>query len=248
MNTNEVFGSLDGAIYEIQISRGDKMNALTDAMYGSLIEQLSFAEKNEDVKVIFLRSDTKHFSAGNDLADFLETKFDSDSNVVQFLKSLARLQKPLVCAVGGAAVGIGTTLLLHCDLVYASADTKFSVPFIKLGLTPEGGSSVLLAKRCGTARANDWLLTGRTFLAEEALNSGLVNAVYADTDTCWQEARSTAKRLAKSSARVLNDTKALLKADHVDGIIETMEKEAVIFAKGLDSDDAKAAFNAFLKR
>jgi enoyl-CoA hydratase/carnithine racemase len=248
MNTNEVIGSQDQSIYEIQISRGDKMNALTDAMYGSLIEQLQYAEQQADVKVIFLRSDNKHFSAGNDLADFLETKFDNESNVVQFLKTLARLKKPLVCAVGGAAVGIGTTLLLHCDLVYASADTKFSVPFIKLGLTPEGGSSVLLAKRCGTARANDWLLTGRTFLADEALNTGLVNGVYDDTETCWDEARNMAKKLAKGSSRVLNDTKALLKGEQVDSLIETMEKEAVIFAKGLESDDAKAAFNAFLKR
>ena len=248
MNTSHIFGKQIGEVYEIQIARGDKMNALTDLMYGSLIEQLEHAEKDESIRVIFLRSDNKHFSAGNDLADFLETEFDESSNVIRFLVGLARLKKPLVCAVGGAAVGIGTTLLLHCDLIYASDDSKFSVPFIKLGLTPEGASSKLLAQRCGTAKANDWLLTGRTFLTDEALKSGLINGSYPDIETTWNEARNIAVKLAKSSNRVLQETKALLKADQIDDVIETMRKEAVVFAKGLETDEAKAAFHAFLNR
>jgi len=248
MNTSEIFGELNESVYEIQISRGDKMNALTDAMYGSLVEQLQFAESDKATKVIYLRSDNQHFSAGNDLADFLKTEFNDDSNVVVFLKTLARLNKPLVCAVGGAAVGIGTTMLLHCDLVYASQDSKFSVPFIKLGLTPEGGSSLLLRQRCGSAKASDWLLTGRTFLAEEAFSAGLVNGLFLDTETTWQEARDVANSLARSSSRVLNDTKALLKGEQVDEVIRVMQKEAKVFAQGLQSEDAKAAFNAFLKR
>jgi len=248
MNTNEIFAEKDGFVYEIQIARGDKMNALTDAMYGSLVEQINYAESQEDIKVVFLRSDNKHFSAGNDLADFLETEFDDNSNVVQFLKTIARLTKPMVCAVGGAAVGIGTTLLLHCDLVYASEDSKFSVPFIKLGLTPEGGSSKLLAQRCGTAKANDWLLTGRTFLANEALNAGLVNGTFPDTEATWHAARKVAQSLAKNSSRVLNETKALLKGNQVEEVIELMRKEAAIFAEGLQSEESKAAFKAFLNR
>jgi len=248
MNTSHIFGEQSGQVYEIRIARGDKMNALTDAMYGSLIEQFAYAEAEESVRVIFLRSDNKHFSAGNDLADFLETEFNDSSNVVQFLLSIASLKKPLICAVGGAAVGIGTTMLLHCDLVYASEDSKFSVPFIKLGLTPEGASSKLLAQRCGTAKANEWLLTGRTFLADEALASGLINGCFSDTETTWNEARTIAVKLAKSSSRVLQETKALLKGDQIENVIATMRKEAIIFAQGLETEESKAAFNAFLNR
>ncbi len=248
LNTKEIFAAPDGAVYEVQIARGDKLNALTDAMYGSLIEQLKYAEASEDIKVIFLRSDNKHFCAGNDLADFLETEFNQASNVVQFLVTMARLTKPIVCAVGGAAVGIGATMLLHCDLVYACDDTKFSVPFIKLGLTPEGGSSKLLAQRCGPAKANDWLFTGRTFLAQEASDAGLVNGTFADTETTWSEARKIAQNLAKNSSRVLKETKALLKADQIENVVELMKKEAVIFAEGLATEESKAAFKAFLNR
>ena len=248
MSVKYIIGEQAGQIYEIQICRGDKMNAITDAMYGDLIEQLEIAEQDDSTHVIFLRSDNKHFSAGNDLADFLETEFNESSNVVKFLVSLASLKKPLICAVGGAAVGIGTTMLLHCDLVYASDDSKFSVPFIKLGLTPEGASSKLLAQRCGTAKANDWLLTGRTFLTDEALKSGLINGSYSDTETTWNEARNIAVKLAKSSSRALQETKALLKAEHIDSVIRTMRKEAVVFAKGLETEEAKAAFHAFFNR
>ena len=248
MNTNEIFAALSGEVYEIQIARGDKMNALTDAMYGSLVEQLNYADNDINTKVILLRSDNQHFSAGNDLADFLENDFNDDSNVVKFLRALARLQKPLVCAVGGAAVGIGTTMLLHCDLVLASADTKFSVPFIKLGLTPEGGSSLLLRQRCGTAKANEWLLTGKTFLAEEALSAGLINSVEADIESTWKTAMETAQGLARSSKEVLIETKKLLKQEYVETVIEVMKTEASIFAERLQSEEAKAAFNAFLKR
>jgi len=178
MSDESILGSAQGPVYEIQINRPDKMNALTDKMYGRLIDQLNFAESDDAIKVILLRSSSKHFSAGNDLADFLETDFNFESNVVQFLVTMASLSKPIIAAVSGAAVGIGTTMLLHCDLVYASETSKFSVPFIKLGLTPEGGSSQMLADRCGLAKANDWLLTGRNVLADEALASGLVNHLF----------------------------------------------------------------------
>lgn len=247
-NTKEIFAAPDGQIYEIQIARGDKLNALTDAMYASLVQQLKYAESDDTIKVIFLRSDNKHFCAGNDLADFLETEFNQESNVVQFLTIIASLTKPIVCAVGGAAVGIGTTMLLHCDLIYACEDTKFSVPFIKLGLTPEGGSSKLLAQRCSVAKANDWLLTGRTFLAQEALDSGLINGTFVDTETTWAEARKVAQKLARNSSRVLNETKSLLKADQIENVLELMKKEAVVFGAGLKTEESKAAFKAFLNK
>ncbi len=248
MDTKEIFANQLDSVYEIHISRGDKMNALTDAMYGSLVKHLEFAEASADIKVTIIRSDNKHFSAGNDLADFLESEFNSDSSVIQFLRAMATAKKPVIAAVGGAAVGIGTTMLLHCDWVIACEDTKFSVPFIKLGLTPEGGSSRLLAQRCGTARAHDWLLSGRTFLSKEALSSGLVNKISATIESTWEDARAMAKGLCKSSIRALTDTKALLKADEVDSVLALMEKEAKVFASALKTTECQNAFNAFLNK
>lgn len=248
MSCSELKCQLSKGVYEIQICRADKMNALTDAMYASLVANLKKAEGDDEARVIFLRSDNKHFSAGNDLADFLETDFNETSNVVQFLESLARLTKPLICAVGGAAVGIGTTMLLHCDVILASSDCKFSVPFIKLGLTPEGGSSQLLAHRCGSAKANDWLLTGRTFFADEALASNLVSRVLDDVELAWSEGRELAETMARSSHRVLQETKQLLKGDQIEATVTLMKKEAKIFSESLSTEEAKSAFNAFLKR
>jgi len=247
-NNELIMANINGAVLEIQINRPDKLNALTDYMYGSLIEKLKQAENDAAIKVILLRSSGPHFSAGNDLADFLEIEFNFKSNVIQFLVTLARLTKPIIAAVNGAAVGIGSTLLLHCDLVYAAADTKFSVPFIKLGLTPEGGSSQLLAERCGSLKANDWLLTGRNILADEALTSGLINQINEDAQSNWDAAMLCAQELTKNSVDVLLETKKLLKAEQVPTVIELIQKEAEVFAKRLQSDEAKTAFGAFLKR
>ena len=246
MNTSEIYADLDGQVYEIKISRANKMNALTDAMYGSLVDHMKYAESNPDIKVILIRSDNEHFTAGNDLADFVENEFTNESNVFAFLITIASLTKPLVCAVGGAAVGIGTTMLLHCDLVYANADTKFSVPFIKLGLTPEGGSSSLLAKKCGAAKAHEWLLTGRTFLTEEAEQAGLINGSFDDLESTWAGARKAAKSLSYSSLEALIATKKLLKGDDIESVISLMKKEGDVFQERLESDEAKAALNAFL--
>jgi enoyl-CoA hydratase/carnithine racemase len=248
MNTSEIYADLDGSLYELKISRENKMNALTDAMYGSLVEHLQYAEANPEIKVIYLRSDNEHFTAGNDLQDFVQNDFDDDSNVIQFLKIITRLKKPLICAVGGAAVGIGTTLLLHCDLVYACEDTKFSLPFIKLGLTPEGGSTKLLAERCGTAKANDWLFTGRTFLAAEAEQSGLVNGTFSDMQATWEGARKIAKSLSQNSLEVLLSTKELLKGEQVEEVLTVIKKEVKVFTERLNSDESQAIMKAFLNK
>lgn len=246
MSSNQVLTSIENHIFEIQINRPEKLNALTDEMYGSLVSSLREAEQNDQVKVILLRSSSAHFSSGNDLKDFLETDFNLQSNVIQFLRALASLTKPIIAAVNGAAVGIGTTMLLHCDLVFAAKDLKSSVPFIKLSLTPEGASSQLLAKRCGELKANEWLMTGRTVLADEALASGLVNAVFEDADTLWSEARKTAEKMTKSSMGVLLETKKLLKGDQVDDVLKLIEKEGQVFGQQLNTAEAKAAFKAFL--
>ena len=246
MTSEQILTSVENQVFEIQINRPEKLNALTDQMYASLVASLQAAEKEPNVKVILLRSSGAHFSSGNDLKDFLETDFNLESNVIQFLKTMAGLTKPIIAAVNGAAVGIGTTMLLHCDLVYAAKDLKSSVPFIKLSLTPEGASSQLLAKRCGELKANEWLMTGRTVLADEALSSGLVNLVYEDEQALWDGARATAEKLAKSSKEVLLATKKLLKGDQIEAVLSLIDKEALVFEQQLNSDEAKAAFKAFL--
>ena len=217
-------------------------------MYADLVSHLKTAESDLNTKVVLLRSSGAHFSSGNDLADFLQTDFNLQSNVVQFLLALARFSKPIIAAVNGAAVGIGTTMLLHCDLVYAASDAKFAVPFIKLGLTPEGGSSQLLAKRCGELKANEWLMTGRNVLADEALSTGLVNSVFDSSDRLWNEAQVSAEKLARNSSSILQKTKQLLKGGQVEEVIGLIEKEAEIFAECLQTAEAKAAFAAFLKK
>lgn len=248
MSHDWVKSKVDNGVFEIQLNRADKMNALTDSMYGSLVEKLIRAENDSEIKIVLLRSSSAHFSAGNDLADFLETEFNEQSNVVQFLLTLARMKKTIIAAVNGAAVGIGTTMLLHCDLVYAAKDAKFSVPFIKLGLTPEGGSSQLMAQRCGALNANDWLLTGRNVFADEACRAGLVNQVFDDAETLWSEVAKAAQKMSRSSMDVLLQSKQLLKGEQVDSIVKLIKKEAVYFAKRLESDEAKTAFDAFLNR
>ncbi len=243
-----ILSQQENEVFIIEINRPDKMNALTDEMYRLLTECLKSAEANPSVKVVLLKSSGAHFCAGNDLADFLETEFNQESNVIQFLITLASLKKTVIAAVNGAAVGVGTTMLLHCDLVYACENTKFSMPFIKLGLTPEGGASQLLAQRCGPAKACEWLLTGRNILAEEALQAGLVNQVFADNQTTWQKAMDSAAQLSSRSQQVLVESKKLMKGGQVDEVIELIKKEAVVFAERLQSDEAQRAFKAFLSR
>ncbi|TQV76614.1 enoyl-CoA hydratase [Aliikangiella marina] len=247
MSNEHILTSVENQVFEIQINRPEKLNALTDEMYANLVKNLKQAEQDSQIKVILLRSSGPHFSSGNDLKDFLETEFNLQSNVIQFLKVMASLTKPIIAAVNGAAVGIGTTMLLHCDLVYAAKDIKSSVPFIKLSLTPEGASSQLLAKRCGELKANEWLMTGRNVLADEALASGLVNAVFDDAESLWAESRKVAEKLAKSSDAVLLETKQLLKGAQIQDVLDLIDKEALVFAQRLSSEEAKAAFKAFLQ-
>ena len=239
MSDELVLVNQNNAVLEIQINRPDKMNALTDAMYASINSALDRASNDDEIKLVYLRSSGAHFSAGNDLADFLQTEFNLESNVVQFLLKLAAMQKPVVAAVNGAAVGIGLTLLLHCDIVFAAADVKLSVPFIKLGLTPEGGSSQMLAQRCGDLKANEWLLTGRTILADEAASTGLVNQVFENAEELWQASDSLTQKMSKSSLDILTASKQLLKGE---------QREEVFSFNQKGSNDFWPAFKKPMKR
>ncbi len=248
MSEQLVLTEQKGAVFEIALNRPDKMNALTDAMYALLNEALDSASTNNEIKVVVLKSTSKHFSAGNDLADFLETPFNLESNVVQFLLKMAAMKKPVIAAVEGAAVGIGLTMLLHCDMVFIGEKVKMSVPFMKLGLTPEGGASELLAKRCSDLKANEWLMTGRTIFAEEAVSTGLANQSFASIEGLNEHVDALAQKMAKNSLEILLKTKALLKGEDVESTLALIKKEAVIFGQQLKTEAAQAAFAAFLNR
>ncbi len=234
-------------VLTITLARFDKKNALTQDMYRQLIQALEQAQQDDAVKAVLLQGNDQCFSAGNDLQDFMAmTEVDEASPVIGFLLALSAFPKPLVAAVAGPAVGIGTTVLLHCELVLADANTRFQLPFVALGLCPEAGSSLLLAKRVGQAKANEWLLTGKPFGAAEAQQHGLINQVV-EGDVCAQ-GLALAKQLAALPAGAMQSSKALLKSWGQAELKACIEDEAEVFSRLLQGSECKAAIQAFFSR
>ena len=226
----------------------EKKNALTADMYQALAEALARAEADPAVRVILISGAGGNFTAGNDLADFLDhPPKDEDAPVFRFLNAFAGLQKPFVAAVDGVAVGVGTTVLLHCDLVYAGASARFALPFANLGRTPEAASSLLLPLRAGHARAAEMLMLGEVFSAQTALDSGIVNAVLPDGQVL-AHALERCRKLITQPAASLRLTKQLMKRSQQALIRETMGTEAEIFRQRLVSPEAKEAFAAFFEK
>jgi enoyl-CoA hydratase/carnithine racemase len=188
------------------------------------------------------------FSAGNDVADFLhQPPTGADAPVFQFLKGIATFPKPLLAAVCGPAVGVGTTMLLHCDLVYAGDNAAFSMPFVNLGLCPEAASSLLVPRLMGHQRASEALLLGEPFMAEAALEVGLVNRVLPPTEANAY-AQQQARKLAAKPLSSLIETKRLLKGAQIPAVLERMQQEGDIFRRMLTEPAAKEAFGAFLQK
>jgi enoyl-CoA hydratase/carnithine racemase len=238
---------IDG-VFRIEIARPEKKNALTAEMYQALAEALARAEADPSVRVILISGAGGNFTAGNDLADFLDhPPMDEDAPVFRFLNGFANLQKPFVAAVEGVAVGVGTTILLHCDLVYAGASARFALPFANLGLTPEAASSLLLPLRAGHARAAEMLMLGEVFSAQTALETGIVNAVLSDGQVL-ANALERCRKLTTQPAASLRLTKQLMKRAQQALIRETMSVEADIFRQRLVSPEAKEAFAAFFEK
>ena len=238
----------EAGVFRFQINRPDKKNALTLAMYDAMTEGLLAAEADPTVRVILFTGSGGHFTAGNDLSDFLnQPPTGEDSPVFRFLKTLIAAQKPVLAAVQGVAVGIGTTMLLHCDLVYAAPSARFQLPFVNLGLTPEAGSSLILPQLMGHRRAAEMLLLGATLDAATALSLGLINAVVDEDQletVVWQQAQALA---AKPPAAV-RLSKHLMKRWPAAAIRETMSAEGEIFIARLHSSEAKEAMTAFFQR
>jgi enoyl-CoA hydratase/carnithine racemase len=241
------FQIADG-VARIGINRPEKKNALTVAMYSGLVEAFQQAESSKAVRVLLVHGTEDCFTAGNDLQDFMNSPPTDDSSpTVQFLKAIHAARKPIVAAVAGPAVGIGTTLLLHCDLIYADPNTRFQLPFVNLGLCPEAGSSFLLPSLIGYPRAAELLLLGDTFSAESALEFGLINGI-TPAGQAVASAAAKAKLLAERPAASLFLTKELLKKAHFGLVSETIDNELAHFGERLRSPEAAEAFRAFFER
>ena len=238
----------DGGVQVITFNRPEKKNAITAAMYQAMADALKVADADASVRVVLFCGAPGIYTAGNDLEDFLKhPPIGSDSPVFQFLYNIAHAKKPLVAAVTGAAVGIGTTMLLHCDAVYAGDNARFSVPFTTLGLCPEAASSLLLPAIAGYQRAAEKLLFGEPFSAQEAKEMGFVTQVLPAAEAA-AFALARAHKLAALPASSVRATKALMRSAHMKAIEAQMADESVHFRKMLTSPEAKEAFTAFFEK
>ncbi|KIO38377.1 enoyl-CoA hydratase [Shewanella sp. cp20] len=231
----------------ITINRPEKRNALNLEMYTRLTEYLIQGESDNGINAFLLKGEGDCFTSGNDVADFLKNSdLGPDHPAFKFLFTLLDLTKPLVAAVSGPAVGIGTTLLLHCDLIYADNTAKFQLPFVNLALVPEAGASLLLPRLVGQAKASELLLLGEAFDAQSALEMGLINQLVPG-DELVNHALAQSLKLAQKPPQALRASRRLLRGDRAP-IREQMLKELEEFAVRLQSDEAKAQFNAFLRK
>lgn len=247
MHENILISSADG-VMRIAINRAEKKNALTQAMYGAMADALESAALENGVRVVLIHGSEMVFTAGNDIGDFLnDFALSEGAQVLRFLHALAECPKPVVVAVNGPAVGIGTTMLLHCDLVYCGSGARFHLPFVNLGLVPEAASSLLLPARVGYLRAAEMILLGQPFDAETALRLGIVNGVTPNEQTLFNAER-VAAQLAAQPPGAVQASKALLKRSMRQPIVETMAEENRLFLEHLASPEAAAAFQAFLRR
>jgi len=235
-------------VARIALDRLEKKNAFTAEMYRQLGAALASADVDDAVRAVLLHGTRDCFSAGNDLADFLKPRAaGEESPAMHVFRALPTMKKPVVAAVGGPAIGIGCTLLLHCDLVYAGQGARFQLPFVPLGLIPEFGSSYLLPLVAGYQRAAELFLLGQPFTAERAREAGIVNAVVPDAEVI-PAAEKAARALAALPAESLRLTKGLLKKTHAQSLEARIAEETRIFAERLASPEAKAAMSAFLQK
>ncbi|MES2074643.1 MAG: enoyl-CoA hydratase [Pseudomonadota bacterium] len=249
----DILSSKADGILTIEFNRPDRKNAITSAMYQSMAEAIADGEQDGAVRAILIIGKPEIFTAGNDLDDFMKSSRPEDGVAIEerpvyrFMLALSGAKKPVVAAVAGAAVGIGTTLLMHCDLVYAADNAKFSMPFVQLGLCPEFASSLLLAQIAGYPRAAEKLMLGEAFLAQEALDMGLVSKVLPIDELLPFALRQAAKLVALPASSV-RATKQLMKAGRNGAISQQMVDENKFFGAMLAAPEAKEAFTAFFEK
>jgi enoyl-CoA hydratase/carnithine racemase len=243
---SEILSRQEGNILVLSLNRGEKMNALTRSMYAGLASGLNNAAGDFGIRAAIITTENQHFTAGNDIADFMDNPPSGDSSEVsQFLESLRNFPKPLIAAVKGNAIGVGTTLLLHCDVVVANPTAKFSMPFASLGLVPEAGSSFLFPQLVGYQRAARIFMTGESFDAPTAVEMGLVTSI---EDDPFAHALKIAQQIAEQPPQAIINTKALLKARSHDAVEAVMKAEFEIFVMALQSEEAMNAFMKFMSK
>ena len=245
--TELLIDTADG-VTTLTIHRVAKKNSFTTAMYASMADVLAQAQADAAVRVLVIQGHETIFSAGNDIADFLKTPPTTlDAPVFRFMRTISSFTKPIVAAVCGPAVGIGTTMLFHCDLVYAGDNAAFSMPFVNLGVCPEAASSLLAPQRMGYGRAAEALLLGEPFLAEAALEMGLISRIVPPTEANALAQRQAQKLAAKPLASLLT-TKRLMKQGQASLVAERMAEEGTLFGRMLAEPAAQEAFSAFLEK
>jgi len=244
MQHAEIIVRRDGPLMRIVIDRPAKRNALSKPMYEAMIAAFAQADAEEDIRAIVLSSSGGDFTAGNDLEDFRRPMDNlHEFPALRFVRALAALQTPIVAAVVGEAVGVGVTMLFHCDLVYASHGARFKMPFVDLGVIPEAASTLLVPQRIGLAKATEFLLLCESFTANDALRLGVVNAV-AGPEEVEETAVDAARRLAAKPRAALAATRRLLRGDAA-AIAARMEEEAALFAAALAMRETRARLEAF---
>jgi enoyl-CoA hydratase/carnithine racemase len=232
----------------IEIARPEKKNAITGAMYRQMADALIAASADAAVRAVLITGQPGIFTSGNDIEDFMQRPpSGSESPAFVFMRALIGCDKPVVAAVTGAAIGIGTTLLLHCDLVYVSDEARLAMPFVSLGLVPEFASSLIVPQLMGNARAAEKLLLGDPFTAADAVEAGIANAVLPAGEVV-NHARRIAERFNALPPGAVRETKALLRRPRSQAVLDTIAVESTQFAKRLQSPEAKEAFSAFFQK
>jgi len=238
----------DGGLLSVTLARPERRNAITVAMYAALADAVEQGSSDESVRLILFRGEGEDFAAGNDLADFLEVRPGGEEIAVwRFLRALATCETPLMAVVHGNCVGIGTTMLLHCDLVVAEDGARFSMPFVDLGLVPEAASSLLLPRIAGRRRAARYLLLGEPFDVDEAVSYGLVShrAAHGELDSTGSQ---IVDRLLAKPPEALRAAQRLLRHGSRDEVLERMRLEGDVFAERLSSPEVKEAISAFFEK
>lgn len=245
---SDILTHTDAGVMTITFNRLDKKNSITSSMYATMADAVAQAATDTAVKVVVFQGHESIFSAGNDIGDFLnQPPSTQESPVFRFLRNIAAFEKPLLAAVAGPAVGIGTTMLFHCDLVYAGDNAAFSMPFVNLGLCPEAASSLLVPRMFGYHRAAEALLLGEPFFAEAAQEVGLVNRVVPPTEVNGY-AQAQARKLAAKPLSSLIETKRLMKGSDQQAVLQKMAEEGASFGRMLQEPAAKEAFGAFMEK
>jgi enoyl-CoA hydratase/carnithine racemase len=243
---SEILIAQQGSTLVLTLNRPTKKNALTPDMYARLTQALTEAAGDFGIRSVIITGAGSAFTGGNDIGDFLNTPpTGAESPVFRFLYAIHEFPKPLIAAVRGYAVGIGTTLLLHCDLAFASNEAIFSMPFVSLGLVPEAGSSLLFPRLVGHSKASEIFLTGRNFTAAEALEMRLINEI---SDDPLAAALKVAELIGNQPPTAVINTKALLKSGHHQAVSMVIDAEGELFRIALESDEAQMAFMNFLAK